>query len=385
MQFEKVTISNLDDYFHYVQEKKSMKAEISDVSAHTMIFDKLKVTLELNELTPIEILSLKKWCSKLILKDFHFCERKNLETYQLAEDYLDTLDDMKNFIAYIEKDEDLKTDWLYDVLINCRFQAVCVLNLDTVNFLIDFKTDSIFETENRLMSEQEYVKNKDSILEKFISLFASKFMKALPMELNRYDIPVENALEKEYFLSELDPEVKLVKCVSPFGGCFNFTKTDGDVDTKIAEFSEMVKLSREYGMDDEITLYFGVSSTFYTMFNFITYCGFDADYDLKNDFVLGNRLYLDDILLEKYQNRMDTYLGPILQEKIYSVSNKEDNVAFSTLLAPANTLLRYCLKVKLSDIERIKMIDEFDIGGDFEVIWEEVKKSLHIVDATTKN
>ena len=48
-------ISNLDDYFHYVQEKKSIKSDISDASAHTMVFDKLKIKNKLFRKTPIPI------------------------------------------------------------------------------------------------------------------------------------------------------------------------------------------------------------------------------------------------------------------------------------------------------------------------------------------
>ena len=384
MKIKNVMISNLDDYFHYVQEKKSIKSDISDASAHTMVFDKLKITLEMEDVTPIEILSLKKWCNKLFIVDYHICDREDLESYQLADDYLDTLDDMKNFIGYIDKDEDLNVGWLYDVLINCRFKIICTLNLDTINYLFEVNMDKIFDKNGELMDEKTYEEELDTIYNKFVQVFANKLYKGLPQDLKRYDICVENFLSKEYFLSTMEPDIKLVKCISPFGGCLNFTKNYPDIDKRIEYFSKNLKIAREYDADDETMLYFGVTSTFYTMFNLITHCGFDADYDLKNEFILGNQLYLDNILLERYQNRMDNYLGPILQEEAYSIQNNDNNIAFTTLLCPANTIMKYCLKVKLSDISRIDEIDNFEIGGDFEVIWEQVKKSLHIIDATIK-
>ena len=110
MKIRKINISNIDILFDYTVSNASLKSE--------HILDKILIMLDLENVTALEILYLQKISSHLIITKRDISDISYIkDTYDFDENFISSIEDNRNFFKYIQKDENLKFDYVYETLV----------------------------------------------------------------------------------------------------------------------------------------------------------------------------------------------------------------------------------------------------------------------------
>lgn len=395
MVVNKLDISNLNGLYKFEQVKEEY-ANKKNLTVTTFglrsseVYDKIKLTFSLSEVSALEALYLKKICSFIRIYNPGAISEEQLSQYNLEEDYIDAMEEMHNFIMQVESERDLSLSYMYDVILNVGFDVVCVIS---GNMIEDFFGRDIVESIRRiidlstgdtaLLTEQEFNDNKEEIYSKIVRSFITHMYMGMTSEYEALDPPVNTFMYNEYFKLANQTSARLVRCNGPFGISPHFIMTDKGDDGNIASFSpEAISLIKEEKVEEEVDLYFVVNSSFFTYMRFMLDWGLDADCNLIRELIMTEMMYAEPVLIDRYQARLNKFIAPLMQQRLYirtpRPNEKEQPTSiYKMMFATFNTSITYLLKVNYTKWhlfeEYIANENEFTGDtGDFEQIVENI-------------
>lgn len=407
MVVNKLDISNLDGLFKFEQ----VKEEYANKKNYTVttfgirsneVYDKIKLTFSLSEVSALEALYLKKICSFVRIYNPSVISEDLLAQYNLEEDYIDAMTEMHNFIMQVESDRDLNLSYMYDVILNVGFDVVCVIPgsmiedffgrdiVASLQRICDLKTGDMV-----LLTDQEFKETQDEIYNKIVRSFITHMYQGMTSEYEAVDPPVNTFMYNEYYKLATQTSARLIRCNGPFGISPHFIKTKEDDDGNIASFSqEAITLIREEHAEKEVDLYFVVNSSFFTYMRFIIEWGLEADCNLIRELIMTETMYAEPVLIDQYQHRLNKFISPLMQQRLYirtpRLQEKEQPTSiYKMMFATFNTSITYLLKVNYTKWnlfeDWIENQNEFTGDtGDFDQIVENIYDAGKIIIANLR-
>lgn len=380
MLIKYLNISNLDLLYEYSKSSMSLKSDY--------ILDKITIMMDITNVTAIEVLALRKISRYLRVTGDNVTDTSYIKnTYGFDENFISSIEDNKNLFKYIEKDEELKFDYVYETIAGHEFNVTVILNQDILDYY-GSRLSSIFK--NNIENADSFSKsnlshflssNMNIIKDNFVQVFSQFFYSSLESDFNKNDEDVDNLLNRRYYEKMTPLRTSIVEAITPNGGYINFLPEYLDEsDNMIKDFINYAKTSKDMKYSDEIEVRFICNTSFYSYF---VLCGI---YGLKNDCtittgLLDNSLYIHDDILEKYQVRLDKSFAPLLSERNYNVDR---TIAGRLLTSTFNSTLTYTLTVKLKDIPLInEIIDKYSsYDTDLTSHLENIRFSLNNIRGT---
>lgn len=374
MKIRKINISNIDILFDYTVSNASLKSE--------HILDKILIMLDLENVTALEILYLQKISSHLIITKRDISDISYIkDTYDFDENFISSIEDNRNFFKYIQKDENLKFDYVYETLVGYMFNVQVILTPDLLNNLSRTNLSNIFRKDsNHIIDKEEIYENIDTINNNFAQVFSYTLYSSLESDLNRNDEDTDKILNRYYYDKKNIADTFIVEALTPNGGYINFLSDYTDADDVISEFKNYAKNLEKNSLSDEIEARFVCNTSFYTYFILCGIYGLKSDCTITTG-LLDNALYIHDDILEKYQIRLDKCFGPLLSERNY-VNNR--SIVGRLLTSTFNSTVTYVLTVKLKEIDVIcEIIDEYSkYDTDLVFQLDNIKDSLISLKST---
>lgn len=224
MKIRKINISNIDILFDYTVSNASLKSE--------HVLDKILIMLDLENVTALEILYLQKISSHLIITDKNMSDISYIkDTYDFDENFISSIEDNRNFFKYIQKDENLKFDYVYETLVGYMFNVQVILTPDLLNNLSRTNLSNIFKKDsNHIIDKEEIYENIDTINNNFAQVFSYTLYSSLESDLNRNDEDTDKILNRYYYDKKNIADTFIVEALTPNGGYINFLSDYTDAD-----------------------------------------------------------------------------------------------------------------------------------------------------------
>lgn len=356
MKVKNIQITNIDKLIEYYNYRTLMKHPTFGFKAKR-ILNRVKITLELEEITALELIFLRKNSTTISVTGSGPANKENIEERDLDENFLQAIKENNQFFDTIQKEEGKDYGFLFQTIMEREFAAVCVINSSILEEF-DHSMDKAFEIEEK-DKERGFKPDIDKIKNGFIEKFFQFFYRDMESSLNQNDQVIDKLMYDKYFSNAEQNSVIFAECTLPFEGVYGLGYED---DASMDKFNRATQLVKEYDLKDDVEMYFVCNTTFLTYFYLTMFHGLEADCNLSLE-LLNNNLYIDESLLNKYENRLNNYFGPVLMERTYDGPDRP--IAMRVLTSTFNTTITYGLRIPLRDFHKLHKIQVSSHDDDY--------------------
>lgn len=311
MIIKKVKVCGFDklyEGFKYAYENEAYRSRRQAYG--NQLFDYLKhcmISINLDDLSTIEVFYLKKFCSELKVIDKVYGnfvdDKKDEDIHQKVTGLLDLHNQMLN-------DDDINKDKsaIDNILpVGCnRYHVIAIFKGASITSITGVMLDSLFMENNKL--SEAYSGNLQ--MEKNLSgLFFNKFYQYMSEKMTELDLVTEFMLQKKFY-DFTDAVCNLSHINSPNGELVFFGNSGGRLNKQIENYKKS-QVSCPYYIEDETYLTFALKTTFSTFFKIYLNTNYVVDHkNLKIVFV-NQEIDLDNPILNKYNARISTFVNYI--------------------------------------------------------------------------
>ena len=387
MIIQECNISNIKTLQEYFLARKS-SGSIANGNAQFKIFDSILVTMKLHGVNATEAIYLKQLASSFKIFTAEAISGADLvEKYDLPQDTADNIDDYITFISSCEDASNEDYSYALNPIASVEFDCSITIAGTSLLSLIGNKIETIFVDEK---SGENIFSDTKKVIDNFTKLFISEFYGAIRVGFGNYDQLVVTMLNDKY-CDKVEPNTaELVKAIIPYGGCINFIPSENE-DVDFEEGIKAIKDSVYDCLDDEIILYFGLNTSFYTYFILNMYYGLDTICpSLKTELLLGNSFYLPHKINSTFSKRYSSVFQNILSYREYLITSKEYTEYYRSVFTTYNTNIKYIVRMKLpkekiGENQTYPIFYEEELSGVIEKINSSIDIFLNTIDGIKKS
>lgn len=378
-------ISNIELLYQYFLNRE-ITGSYANGTSQFKLFDSVLITLKIYDVEAIELIHLKKLSSlfKLIERDDDPSMDGIRNHYGVPSDVFDNIIDYNNFIISCEESTNENYSFSLEPIICTRFSCLLTTTVAQMMSLIGNSISSIFKDElGKIISD---LSDEKTIMNKFTSLFVTEFYKNLRVSLGNYDELVTNMLNATYSNKVKNNDVDLIKAVIPHGGVINFIPSEGE-EIGIEDGLEKISQCVEDSLEDEIILYFGLNTSFYTFF-ILNIC-YELDVIcpcFKTELLHSNSFFLPHKINSEFIKRYSSLFENIVTYKQSILNKKEYLDSYKALFVSYNTNMKYIIRMKVPKEKIEKKNSVFEIyEEELKGIVDKMNNSISIIKNTIDN
>lgn len=369
MIVEAIDLTNLKTILDYYRLRKKT-GTYPHGNSFLKIFESTVITFTLKDLTATDLIYLEHAGNVTVTRatvDTDLDEIK--DTYDFSDEFVDHLRSYRNFIDQTNPYESLEfTGYIkghalkYALFGYTTFDAIVYLNGTVLMQWIGTDIEKVFYSDktNELLTDEEFYENTKpdengfgEIQRKISVLLINGFYRYAMDQLSNEDDVVYQMLNEKYFNRVENNSASLLKIELPFGHEINFNPV-GDEESGFEDGNKFLTNAKENGYEDDTTIYIGCKSSFFVFWTFmvvnhipVVTSSIGSQLLLTNSFSLGEEM-------DGYQKRYQSLFQYLLSEKMNVVNDSKYEAYYKTLFCTFNTNISYCLKIRLSDVDKIK-------------------------------
>lgn len=338
------------------------------------------ISIELDNLTTIELFYLKKFCSYVKLIDTRYSNfvpnnESNEKIYNNVESLLLLHDEMLK-----DEDIDKEKSEIDNVLpIGCTshhviavFKGGSILSITGVLIADIFKDDdkALFKT----YPGDNYMKNKIS------DLFINSFYKFIVNEYSRnLDLMAEFMTNKKFYqYSESICDLSHVN--TPHGELVLFASDNNKLQKQLNDIKESC-VQTPYYLEDCTYLTFVLNTTFKTFMKFIMETSYVNSHQLFNIVSATSNLNVGDDIFDKYEARLKSSIDAIMEHRALLRESTTIDLNECNYILNGNTI-KFAVVLSLSDI--LKFADTLSGNYELELIKTSMTNSYNIINNLIK-
>ena len=353
MRIKKVRISGFDKlydgYKMCIQENRSGFG-----TGFYTFLNHIMISLELEDITSIELFYLKKISSKIKIIDHKY---RNFIEKRDALDLNQKISGLLKIHNSIIDDEDIdKSKCCPDNIlpIGChQYHVFVIFKGSNISAITGSLIQKIFKDKDNKF-ENVYVGN-EMIEDRIASLFYSSFYSFISSEMTNIDIITEFMTDKAYY-KYADSICSISHVNSPFGELSLYGNNSTGLKNQINYIKKSMETS-PYDLSDMINLTFCLRTTFHTFLNLYLNTPYVIDHEnLKLTFSVDD-IFVDSDILSKYRERIMNsfeYLNDF--KKGLARSSEIDLQKFNYIFY--GNPITYSIQIPLSDILHGKINSE---------------------------
>lgn len=402
MIVDAIELTNLKTILDYYRLRKKT-GTYPHGNSFLKVFESTVVTLTLKDLTATDLIYLASVGSVSITHTTVYTDLDELKnTYDFNDEFIDHLESYRNFIEQTDPYESLEyTGYMKGHLLKyalfgyTSFDAIVHLNGTVLMQWIGTDIEKVFydDKTNELFTDEEFYENIkpdengfSEIQRKISVLLINGFYHYVMDQLSNEDDVVYQVLNEKFFNRVEDNSASLLKIELPFGHEINFNPV-GDEESNFADGVKVLANAKEDGYENDTTIYIGCKSSFFVFWTLmvvnhipVVTSSIGSQLLLTNSFSLGSDM-------DGYRKRYQSLFQYLLSEKMNIVNDSKYEAYYKTLFCTFNTNISYCLKIRLSELDKIKKkidlyLDDETVEKDDELtdIYKAIQKYLFYIE-----
>lgn len=379
MIIKKVKICGFDklfDGFKYAYENEAFKSRRQAFGNQLIDYLKhLMITINLNDLSTIELFYLKKFCSDLKVIDKvygNFVDpEKDDDVYQKVTGLLELHNQMLN-------DDDINKDTsvIDNILpIGCeRYHVIAMFSGGSITSITGIMMDSLFMENNQFVD----VYPGDLQIEKVLAgLFYNKFYQFMSEKMTELDLVTEFMLQKKFY-DFTDGVCNLSHVNSPTGELVFFGNTGNRLNKQLENYKK-AQASCPYYLEDKTYLTFALKTTFHTFFKIYLNTKYIVDNKNLKIVFANDMIDVDNPILDKYNARLSSFVNFIASfKKGLSEKQQIDLNKFNYIFN--GTEIEYTIQIPMNEVK--DFVNDFFVD---ETELENIKDDMIKIHSTVEN